>query len=784
MQGYDVLWLPGMDHAGIATQAKVDERLKKEGFNPREMDREEWLKQAWAWKEEYAHVIREQWAKLGLSLDYSKEAFTMDEHFNQAVNKVFIDLYNKGLIYQGERIIHFDPVAKTALSNIEVIYKEVTDKLYYLKYEFVDSDDYLIIATTRPETIFGDVAVAVNPHDQRYLNLIGKEVFIPLLNKKIPLISDDYVDIEFGTGVLKITPAHDQNDFEIGLRHNLERIKCLNVDGTMNEKAGIYQGLDRFVCRDQVIKDLKKEDLFIKEESIVHTVGFSERTDTIIEPYLSKQWFVKMAPLAKRALLNQTNKKTKVTFIPNRFENIFLNWMENIQDWCISRQLWWGHRLPVWYKNDEVYVGLTPPKEEGWLQDEDVLDTWFSSALWPFVTLDWPSNLNKRYFPNNILVTGYDIIFFWVSRMIFQSLEFTKERPFQEVLIHGLIRDQEGRKMSKSLGNGVDPLKVIEEYGADTLRFFLTTNSAPGQDLRYEEEKVRASWNFLNKLFNASSFVEMNIKDEILTNPQIEFLTIYDKWILTRLNQTIKEVTIFMDKYEYNIVGNTLISFIWNDFCDWYLEFSKLQMDHKETKNTLSYVLIKILQLLHPFIPHLTEEIYQTLTKNKTSIMNSQYPLYKKEEIFIKESQEVEKLKEIIGKVRHFKQENNINQDFYLVNNLFGKEKELLKKEHHLLNKMLKIKEESLDKYSEIPIPFSYGTILLRYTSGFKINEIKKLEKEKELLINSLKRRKKLLSNENYLKKAPSLLVNEEQEKLKNEEQKLKIIEQKLNDLF
>ncbi|HOO68238.1 MAG TPA: valine--tRNA ligase, partial [Bacilli bacterium] len=536
MQGFDALWLPGMDHAGIATQAKVDKKLRDLRYNPRSMDREEWLKKAWEWKEEYANNIHEQWAKLGLSLDYSKERFTLDEGLNNAVNHVFITLYNEGLIYRGERIINWDPLAMTALSNEEVIHKDVTGAFYHIKYMIENSDDYLEVATTRPETLFGDTAVAVNPKDERYNNLIGKNVVLPLVNKLIPIIGDEHADMEFGTGVVKITPAHDPDDFEVGNRHNLERIIVINPDGTMNDNAIGYEGLDRFEARDKVVEDLKKQDLLVSIEKITHSVGHSERTDVMIEPYLSKQWFVKMRPLADKVLQVQ-NTKNKVDFIPLRFEKILKHWMEISYDWCISRQLWWGHRIPAWYKGDEIYVGNESPGED-WVQDNDVLDTWFSSALWPFSTLGWPENTDtlKRYYPNDVLVTGYDIIPFWVCRMVFQGLHFLDEAPFKKCLIHGLIRDKEGRKMSKSLGNGVDPMDVIDEYGCDALRWFLTTNTANGMDLRYDENKVKSSWNFINKIWNASRYVFTNIED--LKIFSLDNIDNKDKWIITKLNET------------------------------------------------------------------------------------------------------------------------------------------------------------------------------------------------------------------------------------------------------
>lgn len=509
MQGYDVLWLPGMDHAGIATQAKVEQKLRAEGKSRYDLGREKFLEETWKWKEEYAQTIRHQWAKLGLGLDYSRERFTLDEGLSKAVREVFVSLYKKGLIYRGEYIINWDPVTKTALSDIEVIYKDIQGAFYHLRYPLKDGSGYIEIATTRPETMLGDTAVAVHPEDERYKHLIGKTIVLPIVGREIPIIADEYVDMEFGSGAVKITPAHDPNDFEVGNRHNLERILVMNEDGTMNEKAGKYKGMDRFECRKQIVKDLQEQGVLIKIEEMVHSVGHSERSGAVVEPYLSTQWFVKMKPLAEAAIKLQKTEG-KVHFVPERFEKTYLHWMENIRDWCISRQLWWGHRIPAWYHKEtgEVYVGHEAPQDaENWEQDPDVLDTWFSSALWPFSTMGWPDKEAadlKRYYPTDALVTGYDIIFFWVSRMIFQGLEFTGKRPFKDVLIHGLVRDAEGRKMSKSLGNGVDPMDVIDQYGADSLRYFLATGSSPGQDLRYSTEKVESVWNFANKIWNAS----------------------------------------------------------------------------------------------------------------------------------------------------------------------------------------------------------------------------------------------------------------------------------------
>ncbi len=516
MQGYDVLWLPGMDHAGIATQAKVEAKLREEGKSRYDLGREKFLEQTWAWKEEYAGFIREQWSKMGLGLDYTRERFTMDEGLSKAVNEVFVKLYEKGLIYRGEYIINWDPATKTAISDIEVIYKDVQGAFYHMNYPLADGSGSIEIATTRPETMLGDTAVAVHPEDERYKHLIGKTVILPIVGREIPIVADDYVDMEFGSGAVKITPAHDPNDFEVGNRHNLERVLVMNEDGTMNEKAGKYNGLDRFECRKRIVKDLQELGVLFKIEDHMHSVGHSERSGAVVEPYLSTQWFVKMQPLADEAIELQKSEG-KVNFVPERFEKTYLHWMENIRDWCISRQLWWGHRIPAWYHKEtgEVYVGHEAPADsENWNQDNDVLDTWFSSALWPFSTLGWPDQDAadfKRYYPTDALVTGYDIIFFWVSRMIFQGIEFTGQRPFKDVLIHGLIRDTEGRKMSKSLGNGVDPMDVIDQYGADALRYFLATGSSPGQDLRFSMEKIESTWNFANKIWNASRFALMNM---------------------------------------------------------------------------------------------------------------------------------------------------------------------------------------------------------------------------------------------------------------------------------
>ncbi len=766
MCGYDALWLPGMDHAGIATQAKVDKKLKEMGINPRSMDRNEWLKYAWDWKSEYALNIHKQWAKLGLSLDYSHERFTLDDGLSDAVKHVFVTLYNENLIYRGERIINWDPEARTALSNEEVIYKDVKGAFYHIKYMIENTDDYLEVATTRPETLFGDTAVAVNPDDERYNKLIGKNVVLPIVNKLIPIIGDKHADMEFGTGVVKITPAHDPNDFEVGNRHNLDRIKVINEDGTMNENAKEFNGLDRFVARKKVVEKLKEMNLLIKVEEITHSVGHSERTDAMVEPYLSKQWFVRMRPLADRVLENQKNKDTKVNFVPPRFEKIMNHWMEITYDWCISRQLWWGHRIPAWYKGEEVYVGYEAPKEDGWVQDPDVLDTWFSSALWPFSTLGYKeeTELLKRRYPNDVLVTGYDIIPFWVNRMTFQGLHFMNERPFKECLIHGLIRDKDGRKMSKSLGNGVDPMDVIEEYGCDSLRYFLSTSTSNGMDLRYDEEKIKSTWNFINKLWNASRFCLMNIED--LREINLKDLDIHDKWILTKYENTIKEVIKYMDKYEFNNVSSVLYSFIWDDFCDNYIEMSKFSSDTLSTKSTLYYVLTGILKMLHPFMPFVTEEIYQNLPfKECESIMVSDYPKYDKELVFEDDYNNMEKIIEFMRKFRNVIGENKIPKTAKVrINN---------NNNYDLICKVLKLKDRIItDKLNMT----SYDVSVYDYSMTIYFEKEENMElinKEIELLKSNIERRNKLLSNTSYVNKAPEKLVNEERTKLELEKNKL-----------
>lgn len=776
MQGYDALWIPGMDHAGIATQAKVDKRLKDQGISRYDIGREKFLEQAWAWKDEYASIIRKQWSALGLSLDYTKERFTLDEGLNKAVNYVFISLYNKGYIYQGERIINWDCQAKTALSNIEVIHQDDEGAFYYFKYPFVDASGYVMIATTRPETMFADQAIMVNPKDERFKDIVGKEVYIPGTEIKIPVITDEYVDMEFGTGCVKCTPAHDPNDYEVGRRHNLAMPLCMNDDGTMNEMAGKYQGMDRFVCREALINDLKESGLFDHLEKIVHSVGHSERTGVVVEPRLSKQWFVKMDVLARQVLENK-----EYEFVPERFNGTLKNWLNNIQDWCISRQLWWGHRIPAWYKNGETKVCEKSPGE-GWTQDEDVLDTWFSSALWPFSTMGWPENTEmlKRYYPTDVLVTGYDIIFFWVSRMLFEGIEFTGHAPFKQILIHGLIRDPQGRKMSKSLGNGVDPFDVVEKYGCDSLRYFLNTNSSPGLDLRYDETKIESSWNYLNKVWNISRYVMMNIEGYQEVDLKQAKLNLASRWILARLNQVIKEVDYNFDKYEFGEGNKALYNFVWNDFASWYVEISKvdLQSDDAEnkniTQNVLVYVLMQIIKMLHPIVPFITEEIYQSLPHKEESITISSWPTV--EEAFNDEEaiNSLNIVMEIISAVRNERAKASKAPSAKINIRLEAKSQEVCDILNSAKPYLLKFTNPNelvitIDKANlenQVVVVLNDLTIYIPTNDLVDIEEvIKKLEGELKKLEGELLRSNNMLNNPNFVNKAPEAKIQAERDK-------------------
>ena len=770
MNGFDTLWLPGMDHAAIATEARVVKKLKDQGIDKYEYGRDKFLKACWDWTHEYSDAIRSQWGGLGLSVDYSKERFTLDEGLNYAVKKVFVDYYNKGLIYRGEKIINWDPVAQTALSNEEVIYKEIESAFYHIKYKLVDSDKYLDVATTRPETLFGDTAVAVNEADERYKDFVGKKVILPIMNKEIPVITDPHADMEKGTGVVKITPAHDPNDFEVGLRHNLERICILNDDATMNTNVPKkYQGMTREECREKVLEELKEKGLLLAIEPLVHEVGHSERTGVMVEPMIKKQWFVKMRPLADNVLKMQKNKDKKVNFVPSRYEKTMNHWMEITYDWCISRQLWWGHRIPAWYKGDEVYVGMEAPKEKGWKQDEDVLDTWFSSALWPFSTLGWPNKTEDlgRFYPNDCLVTAYDIIPFWVNRMTFQSLELNGVRPFKDCIIHGLIRDKDGRKFSKSLGNGIDPFDMIEKYGADSLRYYLTTDVALGTDLRFDEIKVSSTWNYINKIWNASRFVLMNIED--LKEIKLDKLKNEDKWILSKYHKLLKSVTRHMDKYEFNLASAEIYDFTWNTFCDYYIEMAKYSIDNISTKSTLCEVLTGILKMLHPFMPFVTEEIYSMLpVKDSESIMIASYPKYNKKYIFEDEEKAVDDAIDFIKKFRNIKAENNITKEAKVMFDTTD--------DNELIVKMLKLKDNLVDK----PLGIKAYKVFSNHVKATIFFEKVESEAEKvarntqiELLKASIKRREGLLANENYVNKAPANIVELDRKKLAEEKKKL-----------
>ncbi|WP_024427837.1 valine--tRNA ligase [Bacillus safensis] len=804
MQGYDVLWLPGMDHAGIATQAKVEAKLREEGVSRYDLGREKFVEETWKWKEEYADFIRSQWAKMGLGLDYSRERFTLDEGLNKAVRQVFVQLYEKGLIYRGEYIINWDPATKTALSDIEVIYKDVQGAFYHLRYPLSDGTGSIEIATTRPETMLGDTAVAVHPDDERYQHLIGKTVVLPITGREIPIVGDDYVDMEFGSGAVKITPAHDPNDFELGNRHGLERILVMNEDGTMNANALKYKGMDRFECRKQLVKDLQEEGILFKIEDHMHSVGHSERSGAVVEPYLSTQWFVKMQPLADEAIHLQKGDD-QVQFVPDRFEKTYLHWMENIRDWCISRQLWWGHRIPAWYHKEtkEVYVGLEAPEDiENWEQDNDVLDTWFSSALWPFSTMGWPdadSEDFKRYYPTNLLVTGYDIIFFWVSRMIFQGLEFTGEKPFKDVLIHGLIRDEQGRKMSKSLGNGIDPMEVIDKYGADSLRYFLATGSSPGQDLRFSFEKVESTWNFANKIWNASRFALMNMDG--LTYDELDLSgekSVADQWILTRLNETIESVTQLAGKYEFGEVGRHLYNFIWDDFCDWYIEMAKLPLygedeaAKKTTRSILAYVLDQTMRLLHPFMPFLTEEIWQHLPHEGESITVAAWPEVKPELSNEQASADMKLLVELIRSVRNIRSE---------VNTPMSKQVELyIKASTSDVQERLEKNRSYIERFTN-PSVLEIGTdvpasdkAMTAVISGAELilpleglinldEEIARLQKELDKLTKEVERVQKKLGNEGFMKKAPESVVEEERAKERDYVAKREAVQKRIEEL-
>lgn len=784
LQGYDVCWVPGMDHAGIATQAKVDARLKEEGTNRYELGREGFLKRAWEWKEEYAETIRKQWAKLGLSLDYSRERFTMDYGLSQAVNKVFVDMYNDGLIYQGERIINWDPEARTALSNIEVEHKEIPGHMYYFKYKVVETGEELVIATTRPETMFADQAIFVHPDDRRYTHLVGKHAVNPANGEELPIMADDYIDMDFGTAVMKCTPAHDPNDFALAKKYGLKMPICMNLDGTMNELAHKYEGMDRFECRKALVEDFEKAGVVDHIEDHPHQVGHSERTGVIVEPYLSKQWFVKMKPLAEDVLKNQKIEDQRINFVPARYEHTFSQWLENIEDWCISRQLWWGHRIPAWTNKNtgELYVGVKAPEGDEWVQDEDVLDTWFSSALWPFSTLGWPDDTADlaRYYPTDVLVTAYDIIFFWVARMAFQARYLTKNRPFKDVLIHGLIRDSQGRKMSKSLGNGIDPMDVIAQKGADALRLFLTTNSAPGMDLRYDPAKVDASWNFLNKVWNASRYVLMQLEEGVDYTVDMNNLSIADRWILERFNETLAEVEKNMENYEFGIAGNALYDFIWNDYCSWYIELSKTEKT-ANSKAVLLDVLKKCVILLSPYVPFIAETIYQALPGAGQSINVESWPAaYDLPEDAGADAQmaltisAIEAIREMKGEYR-MKPSETLD---IMLTDADGNVICLCDCAEKALDGMCHARLEMTMPDGE-KVTRTLGNVLLSVLLSDLVDieeEKTRLKKEMKRLEGEIMRGEKMLSNKGFVSKAPQAKVEAEQKKLAGYRQEYELV--------
>ncbi|MBD5545556.1 MAG: valine--tRNA ligase [Lachnospiraceae bacterium] len=808
MQGYNALWQPGTDHASIATEVKIIEKLKEEGIDKEDLGREGFLERAWEWKKEYGGRIIEQLKKMGSSCDWDRERFTMDEGCSEAVEEVFVKMHEKGWIYKGSRIINWCPVCNTSISDAEVEYEEQAGHFWHIKYPIAGTDDYLIFATTRPETMLGDTAVAVHPDDDRYKHLIGKTVTVPLVNREIPVVADAYVDMEFGTGVVKITPAHDPNDFEVGKRHNLPEINILNDDATINGNGGQYEGLDRYEARKAILADLKKLGLLVKVEDHVHNVGTHDRCKTTIEPMIKQQWFVKMDELIKPAV--EAVKSKDIRLVPERMEKTYFNWTDNIRDWCISRQLWWGHRIPAYYcdKCGETVVSKGMPDvcpkcgETHFTQDPDTLDTWFSSALWPFSTLGWPKQTEdlKYFYPTDVLVTGYDIIFFWVIRMIFSGFEQMGEKPFHTVLFHGLVRDSQGRKMSKSLGNGIDPLEIIDQYGADALRLTLITGNAPGNDMRFYYERVEASRNFANKIWNASRFIMMNMDGKEVTKLEDANLEPVDKWIISKLNNLIKEVTDNMENYELGIAVQKVYDFIWDEFCDWYIEMVKPRLynsDNKESQNaalaTLKSVLLDALKLLHPYMPFITEEIFCTLQNEEESIMISKWPEYIEEKSYTKEEKEIEMMKEAVRGIRNARTGMNVPP---------SKKAQVF---------VVSDKQEVLDIFTAgkvffAPLAYASDVIMQKDKSGIGedavsvvipdaalyipfaelvdiAQEIERLEKEEQRLQGEIKRAQGMLNNEKFISKAPEAKVAEEKKKLETYTQMLNQVVERLEQL-
>ena len=799
MQGYDALWLPGTDHASIATEAKIVEAMRQEGITKEDIGREGFLKRAWEWKEKFGGRIIEQLKKMGSSCDWDRERFTMDEGCSKAVKEVFVNLYNKGLIYRGERIVNWCPHCLTSISDAEVEYEDQAGHFWHLRYPFKDGSGYLELATTRPETMLGDTAVAVNPNDERYKDIVGKTLILPIVHREIPVIADEYVEMDFGTGCVKITPAHDPNDFEVGLRHNLEIIDTFTDDAHIKPEWGKYAGMDRMEARKAIVEDLEKEGAIVKIEDYSHNVGVCYRCHSTIEPKVSKQWFVKMEPLAKPAI--ECVKKGEVKFVPERFDKTYYHWMENIKDWCISRQLWWGHRIPAWYCDEcgEVVVSKEAPTvcpkcgSEHLTQDPDTLDTWFSSALWPFSTLGWPDKTPElaHYFPTSTLVTGYDIIFFWVARMIFSSVENMHDRPFDTVFIHGIVRDAQGRKMSKSLGNGIDPLVVIDQYGADALRFTLATGNSPGNDMRFSDEKVGASRNFANKLWNAARFILMNLGEDEKAPHIPDELALEDKWILSLFNTLTKEVTDNLDKFELGIAVQKLYDFIWDIFCDWYIEISKIRLNSGDEKaaqtarDMLVYIMSNTLKLLHPFMPFITEEIWQTLPHNGESIMISDWPVYKEEFDFSVEEQEMDRIMEAVRAIRNRRAEMNVppsKKAKYFIATAY---KDTFEKAGIFMQRLASCSEAEVGDSFEID-----GAVCI-VTADAKIyiplgelvdfeQEIARLNKEKEKVLKDLEFIDKKLNNENFVAKAPKAVVDGQREAAHKLRDKIAMIDESI----
>ncbi|MDU5069646.1 valine--tRNA ligase [Finegoldia magna] len=782
MDGYSALWVPGTDHASIATEAKVVSKLKEEGKSKESLGRDGFLKASWDWTREYGGNIKNQLKKLGVSCDWSREAFTLDDNLTEAVEEVFIKMYNDDLIYQGDRIVNWCPNCHTAISDIEVVHEDESGHFWNIRYKFKDSDDYIVIATTRPETLLGDLAVAVNPDDERYTNIVGKTLILPLVNREIKVIADSYVDMGFGTGIVKITPSHDPNDFEVGARHDLGQCIVIDENAKIVEGYGKYSGLDRYEARKLIIEDLEQIGQLDSVKEHEHAVGHCERCHTTVEPLISKQWFVKMDKLAKLAL--DAYKNEEIIFIPKRFEKVYVNWLENIKDWCISRQLWWGHRLPVYYHNEtgEVVVARKNPDPEKYTQDPDTLDTWFSSALWPFSTLGWPNETEdlKYFFPTNVLVTGYDIIFFWVIRMVFSSLYNLGEVPFKDVYLTGLVKDSQGRKMSKSLGNGIDPIEVIDQYGADALRFALITGNTPGNDSRFYMEKVEANRNFCNKLWNASRFVFMNVDNDVKNIDDVE-LQIEDKWIISSLNDVIDEVSTNLNKYEIGIAAEKIYDFTWNVFCDWYIELVKPRLygDDSNLKESaisvLIYTLTNVIKLLHPFMPYITEEIYSYLPNKNDMLINETWPKYSETKSYKNEEQIIDKLVESVISIRNSRQEMNIapkkQSDVYILTSDKNLEEDFKQLESLFRSSVsineYKVNEDISEDNNIVIVKDSYKIIIPLNDLIDYSKELERLEKELNTAKSELKRAESKLKNEGFLKGAPEALVEKEKEKVK-----------------